>query len=58
MPSNLIYGNLGRAHRVLNGKDDIIWNFDELAGEREICRTLRNGQRASARERSMNMLVT
>ena len=37
-----IDGHLRRAHRILNREHDIIRNFDELADEREIFRTIRH----------------
>src|SRR5580700_4421022 len=44
----LIDGHLSRSHRILDCKDDIIGNFDELADERQISRTSRHRQGAIA----------
>ncbi len=35
-PKQFIDRHLGRSHRVLHRKDDIVRNFDELADEGEI----------------------
>src|ERR1700678_543540 len=44
----LIDGHLGRSHRILDCKDDIIGNLDELADESQISRASRHRQGAIA----------